>query len=136
MELMTKKTLFAGLASFALLMGTVGTAGADGPEGKIEVKEITVGDTEVEFGHDSIGHKNAVSVNALQQVSSNIASVIGVHDNELVSGSAAHDGMVFGHSTFENQVLDVNNFALGINQAQQGAVSIAVQGTFGDTNDD
>ena len=130
MKLMTKKTLFSGVAAFALLMGTVGTAGADGPEGEIEVKNVDVDGAEVEFGHDSFTKKNAVSIQALQQTVSNAVIVQGDHKNALVDGEFAHHGMDFGNKTFQEQVLDVNNFALGINQAQQGAVSIAVQGNF------
>lgn len=130
------KTLLAGIAAFALVFGTAGVAWADHDEASVDINHVDIGDVEVEFGHDSIDHKNAVSVNALQQVTTNTAQVVGTHDNELVSGSFAHDGMDFDHSTFEHQILNANNFALGINQAQQSAVSIAVQGTFGDTNDD
>ncbi len=130
MKLMTKKTLFSGVAAFALLMGTVGTAGADGPEGEIQVKGGMIEGAEVEFGHDSFTKKNAVSIQALQQTVSNAVIVQGDHKNSLVDGEFAHHGMDFGSDTFKNQVLDVNYFSLGIKQAQQGAVSIAVQGNF------
>ncbi len=125
------KTLLAAIAAFALVLGTAGIAAADGD---IDSNHNSVGDTEVEFGHDSIDHKNAVSVNALQQVST---GNITLNDHSELDGEhLASDGMSFGHSTFENQLLDVNNFAQGINVAQQGAVSIAVQGNFGTDNDD
>ncbi len=120
------KTLFAGVAAFALLVGTTGAGAIDDVEGNSTA--VSIGDVENETG--TIDHRNAVSANAMQQV---VANSVGVEEISQLTGEFAHHGMDFGSNTFERQVLDVNNFALGINQAQQGAVSIAVQANFGDT---
>ena len=128
MELMMKKTLIAGISAFALMLGASGTAVAD-PDAFRDHSDISVGNVKVDIGKKSIDHKNAVSVQALQQVATGVAQA-GSGTSPLVNGEFAHHGMEFGPDTFRDQVLDVNNFALGINQAQQGAVSIAVQGTF------
>ena len=118
MELMTKKTLFAGVAAFALLMGTVNAeAGEGGEGGKIELKNNTVDNVEVKSGKID---QSSVSVNALQQVTANSAITDKVED-------LIHHGMSFGSNTFQNQALNVNNIAQGINQAQQGGVSVAVR---------
>ncbi len=128
MELMTKKALFAGVAAFALLVGTTGAGAIDVEENNAAV---SIGDVENETG--SIDHKNAVSANAMQQVVANSVTI------ELEDGSGTPEGeivgealnMAFGHHTFEHQILNVNNFQQGVNQAQQGAISVAVQANFG-----
>lgn len=123
-----KKALLASVAAFALVLGTAGIGFAS------DFSVLSHADIDGGNVHFSdVGHDNAVSVNALQQVSTGTITISGTHDNTLVDGSFAHDGMKFGNNTFENQILDVNNFALGINQAQQGAVSVAVQSEISNT---
>lgn len=120
-----KKALLASVAAFALVLGTAGIGFASDI-----LSHADVDGGNVHFS--DVGHDNAVSVNALQQVSTNTATV-SAKKSSIIDGSLAHDGMDFGNHTFQNQVLDVNNFALGINQAQQGAVSVAVQSEISNT---
>ena len=115
-----KKTLLAGVAAFALVLGASGAAWADNEnaaaelemEGDIEVEVFSEG--EVEENEGAI----AISVNTLQQTS--------VNNSKNDADESQDAGMDFGNETFSDQILNVNNFAAGNNQNQQGAISVSV----------
>ena len=125
------KTLLAATAAFALVLGASGATWAshdiddvgvfiDGEviddTGNVKVDDVIDGNVEK-------GGTAAVSIVALQQVSGNVAGAGGdFADDDFMDD----EPMDFGNNTFQNQILNVNNFQNGINQAQQGAISIAV----------
>ena len=115
MELMTKQSLFAGVAAFALL-GYAGAAEASHPSSTNSVSDQTLSQSNTQSirldhaGGGSAGESGGAE-GAFQYDKNSLPLNMGEH-------------------TFTHQVLDVNNFQVGTNQSQQGAISMAVSGTF------
>ena len=120
-----KKTLLASVAAFALVLGASGAVWADGIDDTdvdVDAYSVTTGN----IGDDvDDGSAVAVSANSLQQVSTNL---FGIDDADDIFDDEMFNDEVFdfGTNTFREQILNVNNFAGGINQSQQGAISVAV----------
>ncbi len=101
-----KKTLIAATSAFALVLGLSGAASAnsDRPD-----------QTAVAVSVQLLGQQTA-NINAGNPAQMSILPFIG--------------GQANGEHTFTHQVLNVNNFAQGVNSAQQGAISLAVAANF------
>jgi len=122
-----KKLFLAGISAIALAAGVSSAAWADGVNldtsnsvgaaaglDNSEVKGIGGGST--------FGDSDALAINALSQVSA--SSLAGGDLQSGIDGNLA-DQMDFSNHAFQNETASQNNFASGINAAQQGAVAIA-----------
>lgn len=124
-----KKAFLAGLSAIALVAGVSTAALADGvnlDSSSSAGAAAGLDDSEVKGigGGSGFGSDNALAVNALSQVSA--SSLAGGNLSNGVSGQMA-DQMDFNNHAFQNETASQNNFASGINAAQQGAVAIAGQ---------
>jgi len=122
-----KKLFLAGISAIALAAGVSSAAWADGVNldtsnsvgaaaglDNSEVKGIG--------GGSKFGDSDALAINALSQVSA--SSLAGGDLQSGIDGNLA-DQMDFSNHAFQNETASQNNFASGINAAQQGAVAIA-----------
>ena len=100
-----KKTLIAGVSAIALMLSATGGAWAD------DAVSVAVGLAGGDAG-------TAASSSSLEQNTIQIGIVntpIPILSNDIS----------FGSQTFQNQVLNNNNFATGTNAVQGGSISIA-----------
>ena len=118
-----RKALLAGISATALIAAASAGAWADGVD---DVKYNTDNnDQDVDIGEDNDGNGfkdgNAVAVAALQQSS---VQIVASENQDAIDDDYEAD-MDFGNQTFQNQILNNNNFNTGVNALQGNALAVA-----------